>query len=194
MQCCHLISAYRDYLFKSPSDTLAGLCSWGGRANKEEKAGGYPREPLEESFRCPYRCRGGDNTIPSHSEHLLHLHTTPNLSLQLSCFPGCYVVLIAPLKGTQSSQQILLLNPTPAEPALYYFCPMVHLYFCRVCSLHLSLLIDVTWIKHSTFKHLSTVHTGNVIHNQAAIWQKGLTFVFRKPHPASWGLKQSLEQ
>lgn len=73
MQGCHLISAYCDYLFKTPSDTLAVQQSKGGRANKE-KGRRNTRETTGETVQIsPYSLRGGDIRFPSNSEHCLHL-------------------------------------------------------------------------------------------------------------------------
>lgn len=59
MSSCHLISAYCDYLFRSPGDTLAGQQSEGGRAHKE---GRIPESVLEGLSGCPRGSRGADNT------------------------------------------------------------------------------------------------------------------------------------
>lgn len=37
MQSCHLISAYCHYLFKTPSDTLAGAAFLGGKGKQRKK-------------------------------------------------------------------------------------------------------------------------------------------------------------
>lgn len=76
MQSCHLISAYCDYLFKTPSDTLAALFFFLKGEGQTKKVEEYLRDCLRNSSKLPTAAdslEGGDITIPSNSEHLLHL-------------------------------------------------------------------------------------------------------------------------
>lgn len=180
MQSCHLISAYCDYLFKTPV-TLWKRGILKGREGQTEKrrkkSGRVPERLLNRLFwskRSPYSCKLTQGwwhyTIPSNAEHLLHLQKSPNLSVPLCCDLWCFVSSNWFTNRCHWANRDPFPDPTTAEPALFHFCPMVHLYFCNTCSLHDSLLIDMTWIKHWRFKNVSTLHTGITLYNQDEIW------------------------
>lgn len=57
-QSCHRINAFCDYLFKTPSDTLAVCISYEGRANKGgKKSARIPKRQLVKLFRSCCSCK-----------------------------------------------------------------------------------------------------------------------------------------
>lgn len=97
MQSCHLISAYCHYLFKTPSDTLAGAAFLGGKGKqrKKKKVEKYPRDCWRYCSDIPKAANSlgdGDITTPSNSVHPLHLQKSPNLSVLLLCDGLCLLI------------------------------------------------------------------------------------------------------